>query len=89
VVATDAEGARLPAVRRRMTVAKAGLAVGGAAVFGAALVLARANDPGRPKQRLRPLAASPRYTAAVRKILKETGIIRPALSSPAAATGQS
>jgi hypothetical protein len=72
-----------------MTVAKAGLAVAGAAVFGAALVLARANDPGHPKQHLRPLAASPGYFAAVRKALRETGVVRPALSSPTAATGQS
>ena len=89
VVTGDAQAARAAAIRRRVTLAKAGLALGGVGVFGAAVILSRANDPGHPKERLRPLAASPSYVAAVHENLGDIWIIRPALSSPTAATHQS
>lgn len=82
----DAEAAP---IRRRVVLAKAGFAVGAAVVFGTALALARAHNPGHSKQRLRPLSASRSYLAAVRKNIGDAGIIQPALSSPTAATNLS
>jgi hypothetical protein len=91
VTSADARAQRLLPIRRRVVVAQAGLALGGAVVFGAAMLLARAHSPGHTKQRLhlRPLAASSRYLATVRADLGDAGIIRHPLASPAAATAQS
>lgn len=85
----DAEGSRLAPIRRRVALAKAAFAVGAAIVFGSATAAARANKPGQLKQRLRPLAATPSYFAAVRKEIGDTGIVQPPLSSPTAATNLS
>jgi hypothetical protein len=87
-VKADDQPARLAPVRRRVAVAKAGLAIVGAAVFGAAFALSRVHNPSHPKLHLRPLAASPGYLAEVRAHLGDAGIIVPPLSSPAAATRQ-
>jgi hypothetical protein len=85
----DTEGSRLVQVRRRVALAKAGLVVAGALVFGAALAFSRVHYAGHPKQRLRPLAASPRFFASLQANEFEPGIVRRALSSPSAATKQS
>jgi hypothetical protein len=89
VTALDDEAARLAPVRRRIARAKTGLVVCGALVFGAAMAFSRLNDPGHPKQRLRPLAASPRFFAIVRAHGIEPGLVMPALKTPSAATKQS
>ena len=82
------ERRRLAPIRRRVALAKTGLALAGAVVFGAALGLSRAHNPGHTKV-VKPLAPSPGYVAAVRENVGDTGIIDPPVSTPSAATGQS
>jgi len=89
VASFDPAAGRLAPIRRRIVLAKFGLALGGAVVFGTALALSRANSPGHSKQHLRPLAPTRRYVADVRKTVGEPGVIHPPVSTPAAATGQS
>ena len=89
MASVDAEDSRLAPIRRRVTLAKIGFAVGAAIVFGTALTVARAHQPGHSKQRLRPLGASREYFAAVRGEIGDTGIVHPPLLSPTAATNLS
>ena len=82
----DAETGRMEATRRRITVAKAVLAIGAAAVFGGVLALTRLHNPGHPKPRpLRPLGVSRDYADTVHKTIGPGAIQRP-LRSPSAAT---
>jgi hypothetical protein len=83
------EISRLAPVRRRVALAKRGFALAGALVFGSALGFSRINQPGHPKQHLRPLRALPRFVAGVRANQVDPGIIAHVLKSPDAATGQS
>ena len=85
----DPAAGRLTPVRRRVALAKTGLAVAGAIVFGAALELSRAHSTGHAKLHLRPLAPTPRYSADVRNNVGEPGVIEPPVATPAAATSQS
>jgi len=81
---------RLTPIHRRISVAKAVLAIGGAGIFGTAFALARSNHPGQSKKpRLRPLAASPRYMTRVAAVIGDADVVVPPLASPEAATKQS
>ncbi|MGH3054683.1 MAG: hypothetical protein ACRDL7_06865 [Gaiellaceae bacterium] len=80
------EPSRIEPVRRRVAVAKAALAIGAAAAFGAAVALAKVHNAGHSKQPLSPLAPTSDYVAAVRKDVGGTGAIEPSVASPSAAT---
>ena len=80
---------RLRAPRRRAHRAKAALGVGGALVFGAAMLLARASYGGHPKRPPHPLAAPPSFVEVVRRNLLQAGIVAPAQAPPEAATSVS
>lgn len=82
----DAEPRRVEAIRHRVALAKAALALAATAVFGGAVALSKLHNAGHPKQPLRPLWVLPGYRAAVRKDVGSTGVIDPPLASPSAAT---
>lgn len=82
----EAEPGRLAPVRRRVALAKAALAIGAAAAFGAAVALAKVHNAGHSKQPLRPLAPSADYAATVHKEVGSPGMIDPPIASPSAAT---
>jgi hypothetical protein len=86
VTTLDADPSRLDSVRHRVVVAKAVLAIGAAAAFGGAVVLARLHDAGHSKDRLRPLVPSSRYAARVHNEVGTPGIIDPPVASPSAVT---
>jgi hypothetical protein len=80
--------ARLTPARRRAAVAKAVLAAGGAALFAATAVLARASYAGHPKRSSHALSAPDRFVQVVRQNQLEAGILAPAQAPPQAATSQ-
>jgi hypothetical protein len=80
------ESSRIAPVRRRVAVAKAALAIGAAAAFGAAIALAKVANAGHSKQPLRPLGPSRDYIATVHKRVGTPGLIDPPEASPSAAT---
>lgn len=72
-----------------MALAKRGFVLGAAIVFGTAIALARAHQPGQSTERLRPLGARWSYFKGVANNIGDAGIVRPPLSSPSAATNVS
>ena len=72
--------------RRRASVAKATLGVGGAVVFGGAMLFARISFAGHPKGPPRPLAAPPRFVSIVRENLLQACIVAPRAGAPGATT---
>lgn len=73
---------RLAPVRRRVGLARAVLAVGGAALFGGSMALARIHFPGHHKTRVTPLAPPSSLVAVVRQNQLQAGILAPAQAPP-------
>jgi hypothetical protein len=80
---------RLAPVRERARRAKLAIAVGGLAVFGAAVPLARLHYSGHSKQRARPLDAPEDFRRTVNDDLLRAGILAPATAPDEAVTALS
>ena len=76
-------------MRRRVAVAKTGLALLSALVFGMAMLFSRVYYAGHHKHRLSPLAPPPRFLSVVRANQLEAGVIATAQAPPGAETAQS
>jgi hypothetical protein len=79
VVSADA---RLAPIRRRVRVARATLAVGSLALFGAAAGLARIHFAGHAKQDVTPLAPPDGLLRVVRHNQLSAGVLAPADAPP-------
>lgn len=82
-------GSRFAPARRRVTLAKAGLAAVGALAFASSAALARLSYAGHHKRRPRPLSAPPAFVQIVHENLLEAGLMAPAEAPPGAETATS
>ena len=73
---------RLAPVRRRVGLARAALAIGGAALFGVSMALARSHFPGHHKTQVTPLAPPGSLVSVVRQNQLQAGILAPAQAPP-------
>lgn len=83
------DASRLASARRRAQLAKLGVGVAAAAVFGASMALARITYAGHTKTPVRPLAIPQPLYQVVRRNLLQAGILAPATAPPDATTSTS
>jgi hypothetical protein len=80
---------RIPAARRRASVAKVVVGVISAIVFGWAMGQSRSTFAGHPKQTVRALSPPAQFVDIVRKNLLQAGLLAPANAPPDAGTSVS
>jgi len=87
--ARGAGGSRLAAARRRAQRAKVVVTAGGVAIFGVALVLARASYASHAKHPVQPLTVPRTFVDTVHDDLLRAGIVAPPQAPPQVETATS